>query len=90
MSAISKQEAPRPLVLTLDVGSSSLRASLYDGLGHALSGLEIKSNYQLDTTPDGGVEKDPSSNSRCRNRTEAGDCPASVLPPPLGPIQPEP
>ena len=27
--------------------------------GHAIDGLEIKSSYQLDTTPDGGVEKDP-------------------------------
>ncbi len=59
MGTISKQQAQPPLVLTLDVGSSSLRGSLYDSQGHALDGLEIKSTYQLDTTPDGGVEKDP-------------------------------
>lgn len=45
--------------MSLDVGSSSLRASLFDGAANSLDGLEIKSNYQLDTTPDGGVEKDP-------------------------------
>ncbi len=59
MATISEGQAQRPLVLALDVGSSSLRASLYDGVGHAIEGLEIKSTYQLDTTPDGGVEKDP-------------------------------
>ncbi len=59
MGTISREQAQLPLVLALDVGSSSLRASLYDGQAHAIAGLEIKSTYQLDTTPDGGVEKDP-------------------------------
>jgi len=59
MATISKEQAQKPLVLALDVGSSSLRVSLYDGTGNAIEGLEIKSTYQLDTTPDGGVEKDP-------------------------------
>ncbi len=59
MATISKEQAQKPLVLTLDVGSSSLRASLFDAAGNAIDGLEIKSSYQLDTTPDGGVEKDP-------------------------------
>lgn len=59
MATISKEQAQKPLVLSLDVGSSSLRASLYDGAGHAIDGLEIKTTYHLDTTPDGGVEKDP-------------------------------
>ncbi|MDB5081849.1 MAG: carbohydrate kinase [Chloroflexi bacterium] len=59
MATISMGQAQNPLVLSLDVGSSSLRASLFDGAGHSLDGLEIKTTYQLDTTPDGGVEKDP-------------------------------
>lgn len=59
MGIVSKQQVTLPLVLALDVGSSSLRASLYDGKAHAIEGLEIKSTYQLDITPDGGVEKDP-------------------------------
>ena len=59
MATISKEQAQKPLVLALDVGSSSLRVSLYHGTGNAIEGLEIKSTYQLDTTPDGGVEKDP-------------------------------
>jgi gluconokinase len=59
MATILKEQARKPLVLSLDVGSSSLRASLFDGAGHSIEGLEIKSNYQLDTTSDGGVEKDP-------------------------------
>ncbi|HEX2912123.1 MAG TPA: gluconokinase [Chloroflexia bacterium] len=59
MGSISKQEAVKPLVLALDVGSSSLRTSLYDGQGRTLDGLETKTTYQLETTPDGGVQKNP-------------------------------
>ncbi len=59
MGTVSKEQAQKPLVMTMDVGSSSLRVSLYDGSGHSIEGFEIKSAYQLDTTPDGGVEKDP-------------------------------
>lgn len=59
MGTISPEQAISPLVLTLDVGSSSLRASLYDRNGHSLEGLEARTSYQLDTTADGGVEKDP-------------------------------
>lgn len=59
MGTISRDQAEKPLVLTLDVGSSSLRASIYDRIGNTIEGLEIQSKYQLDVTADGGVEKDP-------------------------------
>ncbi len=47
-----------PLILTLDVGSSSVRALCFDGRGHAVSRAHQR-DYEPTTTPDGGVEVDP-------------------------------
>lgn len=58
MSTVSQSKAQPPLVLTLDVGSSSVRASLYDFAAYAVEGLEVKDSYHLTTTPDGGVDID--------------------------------
>jgi gluconokinase len=46
-----------PLIVTLDVGSSSVRALCFDADGRALP-VERQLRYELDTTPDGGVEID--------------------------------
>ncbi len=59
MGTVSVAQAQSPLVLALDVGSSSLRVILFDREAHEIEGMEVRSVYQLDTTPDGGVEKDP-------------------------------
>ena len=59
MGIVASNQAEAPLVLTLDLGSSSLRASIYDRQGHCIEGMEAQTKYQLDTTADGGVEKDP-------------------------------
>jgi len=51
--------APRletPLVVTLDVGSSSVRALAFDSGGRAVAERQLE--YAMDTTPDGGVEID--------------------------------
>jgi gluconokinase len=45
-----------PLIVTLDVGSSSVRALAFDGGGQARSVCQRE--YAIDTTPDGGVEID--------------------------------
>lgn len=50
--------AADPLILTLDVGTSSVRASLYDGRGRALQGMEVQLAHQMRSTQDGGVETD--------------------------------
>lgn len=55
---LSPSQAERPLVLALDVGTSSVRASLYDVLGRAVEGAEGRIAYEMKTTPDGGVEMD--------------------------------
>jgi gluconokinase len=45
-------------VLSVDVGSSSVRAGLYDGSGDDVEGTEVKLDYEFDYTPDGGAFKD--------------------------------
>src|SRR6476469_2037792 len=46
-------------VLTLDIGSSSIRANLYSEQGKQLTGVEAKVEYKVNLTPDGGVEIGP-------------------------------
>lgn len=58
MATVPPDKAQTPLVLTLDIGSSSVRASLYDFAANMVEGLEIQEKYHLDTSPDGGISKD--------------------------------
>jgi gluconokinase len=46
------------LILTVDVGSSSVRASLYDRMGNYVSGTEAQLLYSFKATSDGGAEID--------------------------------
>jgi gluconokinase len=59
MTTIQPHLAANPLVLSIDVGTSSARALLYDSLGRMLLGTEGRTAYQMATTPEGGVEMDP-------------------------------
>lgn len=45
-------------VLALDVGSSSVRATLYDGRGDPLEGTAAKLDHELEYSADGGAVKD--------------------------------
>jgi gluconokinase len=58
MSTTTPVKARRPLVLALDVGTSSVRAVLYDSRGEALEDIEGRTQYQMSVTPDGGIEID--------------------------------
>ena len=60
MASMSASDPPLrpPLILTLDVGSSSVRALCFDAAGRVLP-VERQLDYEPDTTPDGGVEADP-------------------------------
>src|SRR3712207_1604239 len=49
---------PTPLILALDVGTSSTRTILFDRDAQMVEGQEVKRPYRLRTTPDGGVEAD--------------------------------
>ena len=46
-------------ILSIDVGSSSVRAGLYDGAGEEVEGKEVKLDYEFEYTADGGASKDP-------------------------------
>lgn len=56
---VSLANAALPLALALDLGTSSVRAVLYDRLGYAVEGFASQVRYDVTTTPDGGVEADP-------------------------------
>jgi gluconokinase len=53
--AISPDRADRPLVIALDIGSSSVRAALHDRRGRALKGCAVQVPYAWDVAPDGSV-----------------------------------
>src|SRR5258706_16064308 len=50
--------ADGPLVLTLDIGTSSARAMLFGTDARPLDVLEARRTYAVRTTPDGGAELD--------------------------------
>jgi gluconokinase len=54
-ASVAPEQARDPLILALDVGTSSVRAIVYDALGRAV-GAGTHVGYQMDATPDGGVE----------------------------------
>lgn len=49
------------LILTLDIGTSSARALVWDAEGRELEAFRAQIPYAVDTTPDGGVEIEPES-----------------------------
>jgi gluconokinase len=56
---VSAGEAESPLVLALDLGSSSLRALIYDARGREVRGTEGRTPYRWTLTVGGGVEGEP-------------------------------
>ncbi len=54
-SSISPEHADRPLVLALDVGSSSVRAALHDRRGRAVAGHIVQVPYDWEVGQDGSV-----------------------------------
>jgi gluconokinase len=58
MSTIAPLEAEFPLTLALDVGTSSVRAVLYDSRGRQIENVGGRTHYQMIATQDGGVEID--------------------------------
>src|SRR5574341_1548322 len=58
MASIDLNDAHPPFILTLDIGTSSMRAMLFDARTRAINGVEAQIKYKMRTTPDGGVEAD--------------------------------
>jgi gluconokinase len=52
------RESEGAKVLSVDLGSSSVRAELYDDSGRGVAGTETKLGYDLEYAADGGVVKD--------------------------------
>lgn len=50
---------PDPYIVSLDIGSSSVRALLFDRTARQMEGFGAKLTYRIRTTPDGGAEVDP-------------------------------
>jgi gluconokinase len=47
---------PKPCILAIDIGSSSVRAAIYDHAAQALRGLHVKREWSFSSTDDGGSE----------------------------------
>ncbi len=47
-----------PYVLTIDVGTSSARAMLFDSRGQAVEGMAVREQHPMHVRPDGAVEDD--------------------------------
>jgi gluconokinase len=60
MRTIDFPEAHDPIVLAIDIGSSSVRALLYDADGDQISSSESQHPYSQHITDDGGSESDAS------------------------------
>ena len=65
MSEVALAAAEAPLVLALDVGTSSVRAIVYDARGRAVAGAAARGGTEPRTTPDGGVEIDADALVAC-------------------------
>jgi gluconokinase len=56
--SVAPAEAEGPLVLALDLGSSSVRARAFDGRGRPVSGLQARREHEIASGPDGKAEVD--------------------------------
>jgi gluconokinase len=59
MPSITPAKAEAPLILTIDAGTSSARALLYDAGGRAIEDLVVQERYNIRSGSDGAVEDDP-------------------------------
>jgi gluconokinase len=58
-STVTRHRAESPLVMALDIGSSSVRGVLFDRAGRAVDGVEAQQALEISTSADGASEADP-------------------------------
>jgi len=58
MSTVSRNQVESPLILSVDIGTSSVRAALFDRLGRAVKGLGARQTHEIRTTKEGASEID--------------------------------
>jgi len=59
MTSITPSQAESPFILSIDTGTSAVRASLFDCLGRAIGGMEARQPLEIKTTAEGASEVDP-------------------------------
>jgi gluconokinase len=59
MSLIRPDQAESPFILSIDIGTSAVRTSLFDCLGRAIQGTEARQPLEIKTTAEGSSEADP-------------------------------
>jgi gluconokinase len=65
MPSVTPKKAEPPLVLAIDVGTTSVRAVLFDRRARDVRGLSASSETPLQTTADGGATLDPEQMLTC-------------------------
>ncbi len=59
MSTVAPDRAEEPLILAIDIGTSSVRTGFFDRLGRAVQGIEARQKHELRTSAEGASEADP-------------------------------
>ncbi|MEN9936791.1 MAG: hypothetical protein RLZZ387_3370 [Chloroflexota bacterium] len=59
MTMVDRRRAEPPLVLTIDVGTSSVRVMLFDALGRPVDGVGAREAYTIYADASGAAEDDP-------------------------------
>ncbi len=59
MATVSIHNAEPPLILTIDIGTSSARALLFDARGRTVDGVAAQEHYSVRSTEVGASEDDP-------------------------------
>ncbi len=54
----SPEHSESPLIVSIDIGTSSIRAALFDRMGRILEGMETRESQEIQTSPAGAAEAD--------------------------------
>src|SRR5690242_14408804 len=65
MPSVTAKNAEPPLVLAIDVGTTSVRAVLFDRRARDVRGISASTDTPLHTTSDGGATLDPEQLLEC-------------------------
>ena len=61
MPNVTPLRAEPPFIVSLDIGTSSIRASLFDRMGRAVEGLKTRKAHEIQTSSEGAAEAVPDS-----------------------------
>ena len=59
MPTVIADQAEPPLVVSIDIGTSSIRASIFDRTGRSVEGMEVRRAHEIQATSEGAAEADP-------------------------------